>query len=86
MERLEELCKKPNALRLLLLLDGERKQSDVYHSQVVSTGAFYGALKDLMRFGLIERYQKEGIYYLRPTEKGKKIREHLAEIAKILSE
>lgn len=88
MEKLETLCKKPNAIRLILLLDRERSQKEVLASRVISSGAYYGALKDLLALGLVERVKKqegdEVVYYLRLTEKGQRVRKALTEIAEAL--
>ena len=80
---LEKLCKKPNNLRLLILIEGEVKQDDIYRKGIAA-GAFYGALKDLASMGLIERVKRD-VYYLRLTEKGKKVRELILQLIGELS-
>lgn len=89
-ELLEKLCKKPNNLRILLVLpeEGGVRQLEVSHMKLggVSQSAFYGALKDLLSLGLIRRYKKDDVYWLELTEKGKLVRELLLRIEGLLGE
>ena len=85
VEGLLRLCKKPNNIKLLLAIEGEVKQDDVYRRGPVPAGAFYGSLKDLMSLGLVERVKRD-VYYLRLTEKGLRVRELLVKLAEELAE
>ncbi len=86
MEELERLCRRPNNLRLLLAIEeGGVRQDEVYRRGPIPAGAFYGALKELMSLGLVRR-EKRDVYYLVLTEKGKRVRRLLEELARVLSE
>ena len=85
VEQLERFCRRPSSIRLLLAIDGEVKQDDIYRRGPIPAGAFYGALKELISLGLVRR-EKRDVYYILLTERGKKVKRLLEELAVALSE